>query len=167
MTVTSSQFRADFPEFSSTASYPDRVINFYLNIAGLLLNVDRWDTTAGPNGGLSMFDVATELLVAHNITLRKREFDQAQTGAAPGMQTGILSSKSTGPISASYTTAEVIEKGAGFFAMTEYGSQFWGLVKMFGAGVIQVGVGVAPPFAMGAWAGPWPWPLPAGSGFSS
>lgn len=163
---TTATFRLDYPEFQSQTIYPERLIDYYTSIAGLLLNTDRWDQTVGSNG-LSVYDIAAELMIAHNIALRKRMADQSSTGGTPGLQTGILQSKSVGGVSAGYTTQQVVEDGAGFWAMTEYGSELWQLIKMFGAGPVQVGVGCAPPFATGSWLGPWPWPLPSGVGFSS
>lgn len=128
MAVTPASFRQNYPEFSQ-AVYPDPAVNYYLVIAGKLLNERRW---------LDMIDVATELFVAHHLVLERQAQKAAATGAVPGQNSGALASKAVGPVNASYDTNAGIEEGAGHWNLTTYGTRFMNLVRMFGAGPIQV-----------------------------
>lgn len=129
MSVTPASFRQDFPEFADITVYPDGSVNYYLNLAGLLLVPARWTT---------VLDMATELFVAHNLVLEAQAQKAAANGAIPGQNTGPLSGKTVGPITASYDTAAGIEEGAGHWNLTTYGTRFMSLVRLFGAGPVQV-----------------------------
>lgn len=129
MTVTPASFRTDYPEFADTTAYPDSGVTYWLTVAGLLLNTLRWQ---------DMLDVATELFVAHNLALERQAQKSAASGAVPGLSTGPVSSKTVGPVTQAYDTTAGIEEGAGHWNLTVYGTRFIGLVKMFGAGPIQV-----------------------------
>lgn len=138
MTVTAASLRVDYPEF---AAAPDPQLNYWLAIAGMLLNKARWGqpgpkTVSPPT---SMYDVAVELFAAHNTTLEMRALAEAQKGAPPGGATGPISARSVGPLSLSYDTQAAIELDAGHWNLTIYGTRFIRLARMFGAGPIQVG----------------------------
>ena len=128
MTVTIAAFRQDYPEFSA-AAYPDSGVTYWLTVAGLLLNASRWQ---------DMLDVATELFVAHNLALERQAQKSATTGAVPGLSTGPVSSKTVGPVTQAYDTTAGIELDAGHWNLTTFGTRFINLVRMFGAGPIQV-----------------------------
>jgi hypothetical protein len=152
MAITVAAFRDDYPEFGSAVFYPDSGVAYWLRLAYLFLNAARWDT---------LLDLGAELFVAHNLALEKRAADEAAAGSAPGRTTGPLSSSSVANASASYDTGSAIEEGAGHWNLTVYGIRFIDLVRMMGAGPIQVGVGT-PFYAQGpflpsglAWAGPY------------
>lgn len=129
MTVTPASFRADYPEFTDTTAYPDSGVTYWLMIAGLLLNVQRWQ---------DMLDVGTELFVAHNLVLERQAQKSAANGAAPGVSTGPISSKTVGPVTQAYDTAAGINQDAGHWNLTTFGTRFYQLMQMFGAGPIQV-----------------------------
>lgn len=150
-TITSAEFRTDFPEFESKARFPDGAINYYLKVADKLLNAERFGT---------MLDVATELFIAHNISIERRAQDEALRGGQPGVQTGPVASKGVGPVSISYSTADGLDPAAGHWNLTIYGTRLWALIQMFGAGPLQVNIGCNPLYTGGAWFGPWPgqWP---------
>lgn len=168
MPLTPAIFRADFTEFASAKDYPDTIITWYLNLAANLLNPDRWDDAVPDGFARSIRDQGTELLVAHNLALRKRSKDAARAGAAPGLAKGPISSQTVGRVSTSYDTQRASEEdNASHWNLTEYGIEFIHLAKLLGAGPMQENIGVSPPFTTGAWPGPWPWPLPGGVGFSS
>lgn len=129
MTVNIATFRADYPEFANAATYPDSAITYWLKVAGLLLNACRWQ---------DMLDVATELFVAHNLVLERQAQKSAAGGAAPGLSTGPVSSKTVGPVTQAYDTTAGINSDAGHWNLTTFGTRFYQLMQMFGAGPIQV-----------------------------
>lgn len=153
MAITPQQFRADFPEFSSTAVYTNSSITFWLGLAYMLLNADRW-------GGL--LDVGAELFAAHNISLEAKNVLEAAGGGIPGANTGPIESKKVDKVEVSYNTGAAMKKDAGHWNLTTYGTRYIYLLDMFGAGPVQVGIGSVPLFNTNAWTGPSVYP-----GFSS
>ena len=145
MTVTNASFRADFPEFASTVTYPDGTVNFWMNIAAKMTNLDRW---------ADMADMGQELFIAHHITLQARAQKEAANGAIPGAGSGPVSSKSVDRVSVAYDTAIAAEADGGNYNLTTYGSRYLHFARLFGAGPIYVGIGSLPPSAGLAWPGP-------------
>jgi hypothetical protein len=135
MTVTVATFRTSFTEFTSATIYPDADVQFWLTYAGLLLNANRWK---------SMLDLGTSLFIAHNLVLEQQAKASAANGAPPGLSSGIVSSKSVDKVSISYDTNSAAEKDAGQWNLTIYGQRYFRLMKMFGAGPLQVGIGASP-----------------------
>lgn len=164
MSVTAATFRADFTEFASASSYPTSAINYYLALAGLLLNQNRWGVPAptATSPPTALIDFATELFVAHHIVLEYQAQLAARNGAPPGTAAGgPVSGKSVGPISVNYDTGSATYENAGFYNLTFYGTRFWNLVEMAGAGPVQFGVnpyGGGPFNGATAWLGPPVWP---------
>lgn len=164
MAVTPASFRVDFPEFGNNSQYPTAVIQYYLALAGILLNPYRFGGTspvAVTNPPTMLIDFVAELYVAHYITLEYQAQKAAAAGAAPGQQTGVVSGKSVGPISVSYDNMVTALENAGQWGLTIYGQRFWQLAEMAGAGPLQLtgGGGFVPPYqSFGAWAGPPVWP---------
>lgn len=151
MTVTIASFRQDFPEFDDSSLYPDSGITYYLNLAGLLLNVQRWST---------ILDFGTAMFVAHNLVLERKAQAEAENGAPPGVSTGPVSSKSVDKVSISYDTTAGLDEGAGHWNETIYGKRFIHLARMIGTGPLQIGIGCSnnPLSSANAWAGPYPYP---------
>lgn len=145
MTISIAQFRADYPEFSSTTQYPNSQVTYWLNLAYSVLNAGRWGR---------QLDIGAALFTAHNIVIEARAQTEALQGALPGQMTGPVSSKSVDKVSVSYDTASGIEAGAGHWNLTIYGARFAKLIRLFGAGPLQIGVGSVPPGSGQAWAGP-------------
>jgi uncharacterized protein DUF4054 len=164
--ITPASFRLDFTEFGSQSLYPDSGVQFWITMAGLLLRVERWGnpgpTSIKPAPASTIYDIATELFVAHNLALEKNAQDAARRGGTPGWSTGPISAKSVGPVSQSYSVSEGLVQDAGFWNLTTFGTRFYWLMQMFGAGPAQVGVGCNPwgNFNGGGvpWVGPDPWP---------
>lgn len=129
MAVTVETFRTSFPEFGSTDKFPDGQVTFWLGIAALLLNPVRFS---------NMLDYATQLYVAHNLFLERTAQNAAAMGIVPGAQLGILNNKSVGPVSAGYDASLATLEGAGDFNLSTYGTRLQKLIRMFGAGPIQV-----------------------------
>lgn len=123
MTVTAAKFRADFPEFASTVSYPDSMVNFWLGFAAKLLLSDRW---------ADMLDYGIELMTAHNVVIAKRN------AATPGAIAAPVASKSVDKVSVSYNTNAIVLENAGHWGGTTYGIQFLQLARMVGSGGMQL-----------------------------
>lgn len=174
--INAAQFRNDHPEFKDSVMYPDSSINFYLNWAFQTMNTYRWGQSAFTTwptqpvtaiGVLTIFDLGSELLVAHSLTLSAQMQEEATNGAPPGLSKGMLSSESVDKASAGYDTGSVSVKDGGFWNLSTYGTQYLRLLRMAGAGGLYVGIGFNPtPYNDGpAWPGPYPFPSP--TGFSS
>lgn len=118
-------FRALYPEFASTTTYPDVMLTQWLAVGTMMLNGPRW---------AEALDLGLGLFMAHNITLGALNAKAASKGAVPGQQLGPLSSKSAGAVSASYDISSGIEPGAGHWNLTTYGTRFIQLAGWMGAG---------------------------------
>lgn len=170
MTVTAASFRLALPAFTSSATYPNDAISFWISVATLMLNPNAWGASAvaaepAAAGGAmtSMLDLGTILFVAHNLILEQQAGRAAAKGAVPGLNTGAVSSKSVGPVSQSYDTSAGLELEAGHWNLTIYGTRFVRLANTRGARVMTVGGGWP------QWSGTIPqgpaWPGPPGGLF--
>lgn len=127
--VTVTDFRAAFPEFSDLSRYPDAQITFWMNFATAMVNPCRWGTQTA---------MGIYLYTAHEITLAAQSVIAAQNGGAPGSQAGIANSKTVGSVTVGYDSTTTAEKNAGWYNLTNYGKQFFRLMRMFGAGAVQL-----------------------------
>lgn len=146
MTVTVSSFRQHYTEFASGIVYPTTDIQYYLTLAGTVLNASRW---------ASLLDLGTELYIAHNIALEARARKEAANGAPPGGTVGPINNKSVDKVSVGYDTSAGTVEGAGHWNLTIYGTRFIKLARVAGAGPVQTSAGCVPALSGGAWAGPW------------
>lgn len=139
--ISVATFRADYGEFASVSLYPASAVQYWINVAGMLLRSQRWGAgSAAPVApAAAMLDVASELFVAHNLALEKQAGDAARRGGTPGTTIGPITSKSVGGVSASYDAASAQEEGAGHWNSTTYGTRLYRLMALFGAGPVQVG----------------------------
>lgn len=145
MTITVSQFQLDYPEFGNVTTYPNPLVQFWLNFAYSMLSPTRWG---------NQLDIAAELYVAHNLALEARAQREAANGAIPGGSVAVLSNKSVDKVSAGYDVGSSTEAKGGHWNLTIYGTRLYRMMKMFGAGPITIGGGVAPPLSGLAWPGP-------------
>ncbi len=129
MSVTASTFRVNFPEFANVETYPDVALAYWLGIAAIRLNADRWGV---------LLDHGTELFVAHQIALSALDAKAAMAGGTPGLTGAVLASKSVDRVSVTYDTASTLTEGAGDWNATRYGRQFWELAGLTGAGGVQL-----------------------------
>lgn len=151
MNVTATSLRAAFPEFSDSVKYPDTQINLWIPLASQFVGQDRWGDSA---------DLGVTLFVCHQLALSAKAVKTAAAGGVPGMGVGVVNNKSVDKVSVGYDVNVATEQGAGFWNQTTYGTRFWHLVKMFGAGPVQCNTpGYDPTGGLsgGAWPGPlWP-----------
>lgn len=151
--MTPAQFRTDYPEFADTTQYTDSSINYWINVAGLLLNAQRWGNA---------LDLGTELFIAHHIAIETLNQQTAGVGGIPGLSKGAVSAESVDKVSLSYDVNSTIELNAGHWNLTTFGTRFIHLARMMGAGPVQIGAcggGLAGSVNGGAWPGvltpPW------------
>ncbi len=134
--VTIADFRTNFPEFANVTNYPDSEVQFWLNLAAKLLLAERWG---------DILDEGTQLFIAHNLAL-----ERAATvgGAVPGLNLGLVASKTIKDLSITYDTKAGIDAKDGQWGLTTFGRRFLWLANMVGMGGLQVGAspyGYAPP----------------------
>ena|SRR5208282_1176504 len=158
MTVTPASFVQDFPAFSDEARFPPTEIANIIDFAGIFCSSRRWQYAGvSATTGKTMADIGIELFTAHWCAMERRNQDEGANGAPPGAIIGPQSNRSIGPGSIAYdTTSGAIEAG-GHWNLTNYGTRFLALAKMVGMAGIQVGIGITPPYTLGAWAGPAVW----------
>jgi len=145
MTVTVASFRAAFPEFGgpTTTTYPDPEVQFWLDLSSNLLDAGRWG---------SLFDYGQQLFVAHNLSMSFNSKTDVAGGQAPGQVKGAVTSASVDKVSYSRDASSVMLPDAGHWNLSTYGLRYRQLVKMIGAGPIQVGMGDT--VSVSAWQGP-------------
>lgn len=130
MTVAPASFRANFPEFADAATYPDATVNYWLGIGIRMLCPDRWG---------DLLDHGLELFTAHHIALARQAVRSASSGATPGVNAGVVTSKTVDKVSVSYDAGSTtLDAGAGHWNATVYGVQFLQLVRMAGSGGWQL-----------------------------
>lgn len=131
MTVTATQFRLDYPEFTDTTKYTDSAINRQIGLAAYFLSSCRWDA--------NIVDYGTELYVAHYLVLGARAILTAAAGGIPGTGAmGPQASKTVDKVSTSNDTKAVTLADAGHWNSTLYGIQFYQMAMMVGAGAVQL-----------------------------
>jgi hypothetical protein len=128
--TTPDEFRAASPNFADTTTYPDEMIQLYLNAASLLLPACVWGRTLG---------LATVLFVNHNLTLFAQQFPNG-IGSTPVPLRGPVQSETAGALSVSYDMQAVLDPDAGWWNYTPYGQLFYRLMMIFGAGPRQINV---------------------------
>ncbi len=127
--MSSTTFRANYPEFADVTKYPESQVNFYLTLGGKLLRPIRWG---------SLLDTGIELFTAHNVALEAVAQRGASAGQVPGLSTGAVASKSIDKVSVSYDTNAGIVTNAGHWNLTIYGTRFLQLMRMAGTGGVQL-----------------------------
>lgn len=154
MAVTVTQFRANFPEFTSTSVYSDSMINMWMMWAATFLSQRRWRQA---------LDLGVQLYVAHQIVMQGLSTAEGGNGAPPGMTVGPISSKTVGELTIAYDTALGADAEDGPWSSTRYGTMFVKLARQMGSGPIQTPPGRVPAgqfpgvfLPMGVpWSGPW------------
>ena len=122
-------FRAAFPEFVDVDKYPSTQITFWAEVAEMQLRPCIWK---------NMLFKGMCLYVAHEITLAAQNAATAGVGGTPGTFGGIANNKTVGGASVGYDSQATTEKDAGWWNLTNYGKQFYHLVRIMGMGAIQL-----------------------------
>ena len=145
MTLTVSSFREPFPEFTCPDTYPEAQVNFWINVAVQFVDGSRWGNST---------DLGVSLYTAHQIALEAKAMAESKVGGIPGQTTGPISSKGVDKVSVGYDTGSATEDKAGHWNLTIYGTRFYRLVKLFGAGPVQVSWAAYDPLNGPGWSGP-------------
>ena len=127
--VTVTDFRTFFPEFNDETKYPDALILAYMNVGVQFVSICRWQTS---------WMLGVCLFAAHELAMGLLASKTAASGGVPGISTGIVSSKSVGPISKSYDTGFAKYDDAGYWNLTIYGQRYWYFINLFGTGGTQL-----------------------------
>lgn len=119
------QFRADFPEFASTQTYPDSMITYWSTLAEKLHFEPRFG---------DVYNNVIELYTAHCISIQADDIRVSTVGGIPAGNAGAVSSKEVGTVSVDYDTTWSFENNGGWFNTTIYGRQYLQLARMYGKG---------------------------------
>lgn len=128
--VTPSQFTTDFPAFADATKYSPAMITLWATAADLLLDPTRWG---------DLYTLGEELFIAHNLILDGMAGAEAARGGLVGFAKGPVASEGGDKVSISYAVTAAMEEGAGHWNMTTFGMRYWDLMRMAGAGTVQVG----------------------------
>jgi hypothetical protein len=133
--LTPEQFREEFPAFSNSAFYTDEQITFWIGEA-LGTNFNTFPVIDQKRWG-QFYNLGLKLWVAHNLALDRSAAIASAAGRAP-IGSGVVSSRSVGPVSVSYDTQFGSETDGGNYNLTTYGSRFLFYLRMAGAAPIQL-----------------------------
>lgn len=81
---------------------------------------------------------AVMLYTAHEIVMAAQNVKASAVGGPPGLQGGIANTKTVGSVTVGFDSQANSEKDAGWYNMTNYGKQLYRLIRIFGAGCIQL-----------------------------
>lgn len=131
MAFTVSGFRLHFPEFTDTVKWPDAQILFWSGLASKLLSAEQFG---------SVWEQAVELLTAHYLVIAVGNLQVANGGGLPGSgaATSVVSMKKVGSVTIGYENTSTLNQTAGWYNQTTYGQSLYNLMRMFGAGAIQL-----------------------------
>lgn len=129
MTITPAMFRGRYRAFDNATAYPSDSVSFWLNLADLSLPTCSWST--------DLRTQAIMLFTAHHLILEKRNNETAQSGATPGINVGALSGRTADKTSLSYDVGIAVDKDAGHWNLTNYGTRFQRMASISGMGGMQ------------------------------
>lgn len=129
MTFDIELFRTNFPEFADAVKYPTPMLTFWAGLAERQVPSCIWK---------DCWIQGVSLYLAHVITIEAQNQRAAASGGVPGTSGGIANSKTVGSVTVGYDTISSAEADAGWWNLTNYGKQFYRLVRIFGAGCIQL-----------------------------
>jgi hypothetical protein len=131
--LTVATFREHRPEFANDTTYPDSVVQLYLDTGSVMMTQYMW-------GGMRLLGV--ELFACHMLALQQYA-TRSMTGI-PGAGVGVPTSKSVSKVSVSYDVTLSSMEGGGPWNLTIYGQQWLWLVQLVGTGgfeVLSIGYG--------------------------
>lgn len=116
-------FRVNFPDFSSTTTYPDSMLTYWGTIAVTLHSYDVFR---------DMYDYVTSLYVAHKSILQAGNIAESANNAVPNQFSGSLSGATIDGITTNYTSSSAgTFKNSGDFTETLYGRQYLDVLNMY------------------------------------
>lgn len=129
ITITPTQFRADFPEFADSTVYTDGMVTFWAGVAVNLINECRW-------GKLAM--QGAELILAHYLDLQAQDVASVGNGGAPGQSSGPIASMAVDKVNIAFDANVAAIEGGGAWNLTSYGTRYLTLALLVGAGGMQL-----------------------------
>ena len=126
------EFREAFPAFSSADEYPDSAVSAQLTLADKFFSSRRWSDDTIRNHVMGLY--AAHYLSAYG----SKASGGTSTSGSSSPTLGIVASKSVDGASVSYDTSSTTWANAGFWNATPYGRELWFLMRIFGAGAIQL-----------------------------
>ena len=127
--MTVLQFRELFPAFSESL-YPEFAVETRLALGEAFLSEKVWKPQAVRVHAVGLY--TAHFLAAYGSS------SSGGSGKSEGSGMGVVSSKSVDGASISYDTGSTVEQGAGFWNSTPYGRELWQLMRVFGAGAVQL-----------------------------
>lgn len=126
--LTVDQFREAFPAFSPD-QYPDGAVQIQLTLANKFFSPTRWSDPEARDHVMGLY-------AAHFLSA----YGSASSGGSGGGSAalGVVASKSVDGASVSFDTSSTAWANAGFWNATPYGRELWWLMRIFGAGAIQI-----------------------------
>ena len=126
--LTVAEFRQLYPSFTEEL-YPDEAVQIRLTIADKTFSDPPWKAPDMRNHAMGLF-------TAHFLQMQ----GSAAVGGSGkgGSPSGLVSSKSVDGASVSFDTGSASWADAGFWNLTPYGRELWYLMRIFGAGAIQL-----------------------------
>lgn len=130
--MTVKRFRETFPVFTSDL-YPDAVVEMRLSLADRFFSPAVWQPEVVREHAMSLY-------VAHYLAAygSKASGGSGCGSAGQAMGMGVVTSKSVDGASVSYDVNVGAEAGAGFWNSTPWGRELYGLMRVFGAGAVQL-----------------------------
>jgi hypothetical protein len=122
-------FRSAFPAFADVDDYPDARVQFWLNLARKMLSEARWG---------DIYEEGVYLYAAHGLTVEHRAAGSGGQGDAGSIGAVTSESQSVGSMSYSQSFDTSAYAGNGQMAATVYGQQYLDLVRIVGAGGVQL-----------------------------
>jgi hypothetical protein len=116
-------FRENFPDFSSTTTYPDSMLTYWGAIALALHSYGVFT---------DLYDHVTSLYVAHKSILQAGNIAESAGNAVPNQVSGALTGATVGNVTTNYASSQASTfKSSGDFVETVYGRQYLDLLNMY------------------------------------
>ena len=122
--VSSSDFRAVFPEFTSTTAYPDALINAHIALAGCYISTQNYGDL-----DFNARAYAIELMAAHLLTLDLKASAGTSGGGLAATAGGQVISASIDGVSVSMTVPPNKDQLQYWLNQTPYGSRYLAILQ--------------------------------------
>jgi hypothetical protein len=118
-------FRSHFTPFASAAQYPDPAVQMFLDVGASMCSPQLW---------CQYQQLGSELVCAHFLAMQQFSAQGGQGGGVPGLNRGLVNSKSVSKVSVGYDVGETSIEGGGPWNYTLYGTQFLWWAQLVGTG---------------------------------
>ncbi len=129
-------FRAQFPEFTNSSTYPDAILDGYFSFATNYISATPQYGYGPPQCGFFGLNVnqqtlALSLLTAHLAVIGQRI---AQNGSGSGLASGFVTSQTVKDVSYTLEPPKTNSVFGQWLSQTPYGQQLFSLLKLASAG---------------------------------